>query len=548
MSIVSLLIPFSLFDVEQLEAWQEGIVLGVRSTAEDGSCPDCQTGSSRVHSRYQRTVKDLPVSGIPLTLRLHVRRFFCDNPGCGRKTFTEAVPDLALPFARKTVRLTGLLRQLGFASGAEEGARVATVLKMACSADTLLRLIRRTALAPHATPTHLGVDDWAFRRNVAYGTILVDLQDHQVVDLLPDRAATTLETWLKAHPGVRLISRDRAGEYATGARKGAPDAVQVADRFHIQKNLGEAVERIFHRYQEPLHQIAMARSASSSSPVSAPIRRPERKARRERTRGKRMQRYEAVRELYLQGASLSEIARRFHMGRMTVQKFAYAQTYPETAPYRAQASMLHPYEDYLRQRWQQGCRNASQLHREIVAMGYVGKRKQVARLVAHLRQLLKEGVEDFTAQPQGLTPRQAVSLLMRPKEKVTEEEQRILTQIRQMHAEIDVVMTLVESFLQMLRTLQGQQLEAWIQEAQQSHIRELHNFVEKLRQDQSAVQAGLTLPWSNGVVEGHVNRLKCLKRTMYGRAQFDLLRLRVLYRAPSPPQPDSTRSLHAKCG
>ena len=108
--------------------------------------------------------------------------------------------------------------------GAEQGARSATVLKMACSADTMLRLIRRTTLAPHVTPTHLGVDDWAFRRNVSYGTILVDLQDHQVVDLLPDRSASSLESWLKAHPGVQLIGRDRSGEYALGARLGAPDA------------------------------------------------------------------------------------------------------------------------------------------------------------------------------------------------------------------------------------------------------------------------------------------------------------------------------------
>jgi transposase len=181
-------------------------------------------------------------------------------------------------------------------------------------------------------------------------------------------------------------------------------------------------------------------------------------------------------------------------------------------------------------------------------MGYPGQRKQVARLVAHLRQLLKEGVEDFTTQPQGLTPRQAVALLMRRKEKVTEEEQRVLAQLRQMHSEMAIVMELVESFLQMLRTLQGQRLEIWMHETEQSHIPELCNFVKKLRQDQAAVQAGLTLPWSNGVVEGHVNRLKCLKRAMYGRAQFDLLRLRVLYRAPSPPQSNPAHSLHAKCG
>ena len=384
MSIISLLIPFSCFEVEQLEASQEGIVLGVKSTAVDGNCPNCQASSSRIHSRYQRTVKDLPVSAIPLTLRVQVRRFFCDNPGCPRKTFAEAVPELALPFARKTVRLTKQLTHLGFAMGAEQGARSAPELKMTCSADTLLRLIRSTILAPHATPTHLGVDDWAFRRNVSYGTILVDLQDHHVVDLLPDRSAASLESWLTSHPGVELISRDRSGDYATGASKGAPEALQVADRFHVQKNLSEAVERIFHRPRHLLPQIVVARPASSLASVSVPIARPEREASRQQTRSRRMQQYEAVRALYLQGISLSEIARRFHMGRMTVQKFASADTYPETAAYRVKAGLLHPYEAYIRERWQQGCRNGARLYREVVAMGYAGKRQQVARLVDHL--------------------------------------------------------------------------------------------------------------------------------------------------------------------
>ena len=227
-------------------------------------------------------------------------------------------------YARKTLRLIDTLTQLGFALGGEAGAHIATVLKMACSADTFLRLIRKTALAIHPTPTHLGVDDWAFHRNVSYGTILVDLQDHQVVDLLPDRSAHSLESWLKAHPGVQLISRDRAGDYALGARLGAPDAVQVADRFHMQKNLGEAVERIFHRHREGPPTDQGRQSSSSSRVIVDPLLRPERLGQREQARSRRLQRYEAVRALYLQGMGLSEIARRLQMGRMTVQKFAYA--------------------------------------------------------------------------------------------------------------------------------------------------------------------------------------------------------------------------------
>ena len=176
-------------------------------------------------------------------------------------------------------------------------------------------------------------------------------------------------------------------------------------------------------------------------------------------------------------------------------------------------------------------------------MGYPGKRKQVARLVAYLRKQAKAGKTDFSTQSQGLTPRAAVSLLMYRPENRTKEQRQALVQRGEVQ-EIALVMELVERFFTMLRTLQGEQLENWMQTIQQSNIREMQNFVEKLRKDQQAVQAGLTLTWNNGVVEGHVNRLKCLKRMMYGRAHFDLLRQRVLFR-PSPPQ---SPSFHAKCG
>jgi transposase len=309
-------LPFPSVHLEHLTVTEEGITALVSVSAESGSCPDCQSPSSRVHSRYQRTVKDLPASGLAVQLKLQVRRFFCDNPFCSRKTFAQAMPEVTLRYVRKTLRLIEMLRELAFALGGEGGARLASVLKTACSADTFLRLIRRTRLSVHDTPTHLGVDDWAFRCNVSYGTILVDLQDHQVVDLLADRTASSLENWFKSHPGVELISRDRSGDYAAGASRGAPQALQVADRFHLQKNLAEALERIFHRHHQALQQIRVAHSKSSPVPVATTIPRAERAGQREQSRSKRMQRYEAVRQLYLQGISLSEIARRFRMGRM----------------------------------------------------------------------------------------------------------------------------------------------------------------------------------------------------------------------------------------
>lgn len=223
------------------------ITLVVKTTAAQALCPRCQRRSSRLHSRYVRRVADLPWHGVTVRLELHTRRFRCLNSLCTQRIFCERLPRVVAHYARKTVRLNAALELIGFATGGEAGARLARELGLSVSPDTLLRRLRQAAQKETSASCIIGVDDFAFRRGQRYGTLVVDLERRCPIDLLPDREAETLMAWLKAHPGIEIITRDRSKTYARGITEGAPKAIQVADRWHLLKNLREALEKLLKR-------------------------------------------------------------------------------------------------------------------------------------------------------------------------------------------------------------------------------------------------------------------------------------------------------------
>ena len=535
------------------------LILSVSTTQPQAICPSCETTSQRVHSYYQRKPADLPCCGHGVRLDLTTRRFFCGNPDCDKATFTERMPTVIAPYARRTRRLREVQQSVGFEVGGEQGARLLNHLRMEISGDTLLRLIPREAPVNHEAPRVLGVDDWALRKGHVYGTILVDLETHTVVDLLEERSAEVLAAWLESHPGVEIISRDRSGEYGRGASAGAPQAVQVADRFHLLQNLVDALKRIFEHQATDLRAAAQqmlstspALSESTEGCVSPPPASdlPQTKPLCEQsTEHSEMEmntepsptsshqaksqaelRFDEVKTLLRQGLNKRTIARRLNIDRRTVSRYAAFETYPERASSAQSTSKALAYLPYLRKRWHEGCHNAQVLFAEMQADGFDGSYATVWRLV---RRHLAANTRETTAKPsrtiiKPLSSRQAAWLLMRNADELDENEQltqKVLLDVSNVAA---TAYPMVQAFRQMINQRQLTALDPWLAQAEACDILELRRFASSLQRDKEAVRAALTYSWSNGQVEGHIHRLKLIKRQMYGRASFGLLRSRVL--------------------
>lgn len=375
-------LPFSLpgFEIDEVREHNDLIEIFAHSIMTEAICPTCQHGSRRVHSYYQRQPTDLPISDRRVRLVLAVRRFHCQNEQCPKRTFAERWPDLLVAHAQRMQRLDLALEGIAFALGGQAGQRLALKLHMPVSGDTLLRLIRRTTTPAHEAPLVLGVDDWAKQRGRVYGTILVDLERHQAVELLPDRTAETLAQWLRARPGVTTVARDRSGEYARGITLGAPQAQQVADRWHLLVNLREALEKLLDRLRPELTVQPYAKTPEKPGEIQVwrlRYRGQTEMAARDGQRVRLLALHTKIHRLRAAGYSIREIARQMKLSRTTVYRYLSMSALPESNPRRHRASILDPFVAYLSQRWLAGCRNASQLWREIKQQGYPGTRKQV---------------------------------------------------------------------------------------------------------------------------------------------------------------------------
>jgi transposase len=370
------------------------ITLSVHSTQVGPACPLCTTPAHRRHSYYERTLADLPWAAYRVRLRLRVRKWFCRNLHCRRRIFTERLPTVAAPWARCTLRLAQRLVALGLALGGKAGVRLSQRWGLAVGRNTLLRVIHRLPLPVSPTPTVLGVDDWSLRKRHIYGTILVDLEQRQPIALLRDRDADTLAQWLRAHPGVQIIRRDRSKAYEDGARQGAPAAIQVADRFHLLQNLAEVLDQVFNAHIQELNALNDARhqmpvpqpDGTLAAPVPPPLNPKDVVVQAQQRRARRLATYEQVWALHRQGATGDAIARQLRMGKSTVFRYLRAATFPERRGRSDRGrSVLDPYKSSLLSRWNAGCREALALFAELKGQGYPGSYPTVARYTQRLR-------------------------------------------------------------------------------------------------------------------------------------------------------------------
>jgi transposase len=568
--------------IDQVETTPTQLLVTVRSTQRSSACPECGGVSELVHSQYQRQVLDTPCAGRSVLLQLHVRKFFCRVPTCRRKVFVERLPDLVRPWARISNRLLEELKAVGLAASGEVSERLAPRLGMRVKAPTLLRYLRTLPGPADASVRVLGIDDFAMRRGNSYGSLLVNLETHRPLDLLPDRTAEAVLPWLTKHQETDVVSRDRASAFAEAAKKALPHATQIADRFHLCKNLREHLQQFLDRKHTclpvvedtPLKSVGTngeaQRQQASRKPRERAARSGKRKAKgldqsegavhpkqpgapkeldltfddrkKKISRDKRYARYEEIRALHQAGMSQRAIALQLHVSRQLVQRFIASPSFPERAPGSGQRpksqSKLTPYLPYLREQWAKGIHKGEQLFREIVDRGYTGSSSLLRVLLAQWRAELptkrRQGPARkprlaASAGQRRLSSRSASFLMITLAEKQTTVQRQQVEQICQASEELHTAYLLSQEFVTMLHERNAEALDGWLKRAHESQVTEIRSFVKGIRRDYDAVRAACSLPWSNGIVEGHVNRLKFLKRQMFGRANLDLLRVKVLH-------------------
>lgn len=440
--------------------------------------------------------------------------------------------------------MTRQIQDTGVALGGAAAVRLMQKQGYSFSRDTILRSLAGLPLPPVVALKQLGVDDFAFARRQRYGTILVDLEQQRPIALLKDREADTLVQWLEQHPGIEILSRDRSTTYKSAMSQGAPSAIQVADRFHLLQNLTQVLEQALSSHSAVLKEID-SEQRLAEAPNGAVMVLVERaptsvdaQQRAQARRAKRLKTYQKVWQLHQESWSLKAIAANVGISTRTVQRYLLTPSFPERQGRSDKGrSLLNPYKAYLIEQYNQDRRHVKGLFAEIQAQGYTGSYQTVARYVHQLAQAQGVTLQQYpthrTLPPVAdssrpvLTPRRAAFLLLRHTETLRSQEQQLVQRLVQ-HSQLAATIALAQDFAQLVRQRQSKQFDRWLERAEQSQIAPFQRFARSLKEDYDAVKAGVTLETSNGQVEGQINRLKMLKRQMYGRAGLDLLERRFL--------------------
>jgi transposase len=490
--------------IDEVSDLDDLILVRARTPAGLAPCPGCGGLTGQVHGYCERTVADVPADGRPVTVRVRVRRLRCPAGGCPVQTFREQVPGVLDRYQRRTARLTGQAGEVVRRLAGRSGAGLLTSLGVPVSRHTALRLLLRLPLPEITVPRVLGIDDFALRRGRQYATILIDAETGSRVDVLPGRTADVAEAWLRAHPGIEVVCRDGSGAYAEAVRRALPGAVQAGDRWHLWHGLAGAVLK-----EVAAHSCCWA---SAGPPIKDGVQA--------RTTAER---WRQVHDLLDQGTGLLECSRRLNLGLNTIKRYARAAE-PERmirAP-RYRPTLVDPYREHLRRRRAEDpAVTIKQLLAEIRALGYPGSMNLLYRYITQGR------VESDRPH---LSPRRVTRLLLTRPGALASSQKTLLAELTAACPEMTSLATLVGAFAALLRPDPANQarLQDWTTAARACDLPHLHAFATGLDLDHDAAVAAVTLPFHNGRTEGVNTRTKMIKRQMYGRAGFALLRHRIL--------------------
>jgi transposase len=535
--------------LERLEQCEDGLVAVLNSQQPTSNCPKCGKPSQHIHSHYQRCLQDLPISGQAVCWMVQARRFRCATKRCKQRIFCERFVEQVKVYSRNTLRNNKILEQTALLFGAKPSTKLTVQLGFQTSAATLLRRAHQNVI-PSCTGKlkAIGVDDFALKKGRVYGTIIVNHENHRVVDLLPDRSSETLEVWLKQHPEIDVITRDRSLEYNKACTGGAPKAQQVLDKWHVLHNLRKTLQGLLERYTKQIADLAKKFRATINLPLYKRSAKEQEAA--QRALEVRQERLLLIRDLHGQGKTIVQIAHELPASRTFVAKAIASNELPELRRNPHGRSVLNPWLRCLEDKFQAGLRNARQFWRELQSQGFTGSYERVHDWVRfrrdqelHLKSNTQTAsdtnlelanakvVPDIAFQlekTRGFSARQLAFLLLLPLNKLSTDDHKVLTALQTTIPDVIKARELVTNFKTLIDSRDAKQLETWFGQMKASGLPDLVSFAKALEREQKPLKAMITTCYSNGRSEGHVNRLKMIKRQGYGRAGFDLLRKRVL--------------------
>jgi len=512
--------------------------------AKRSKCPKCEKYSNKVHDRYTRTISDLPVFQNKTSIILKTRKFKCQNPQCDRKVFSEQTPYI-LRYSRRTKKVSKILDSLSIELTGKLGSLLSEQLLISVSSSTITRIVHRQQLPAIIQPKVLGVDDFAYRKGISYGTILIDMETSKPIDILPSREGKELKKWLSKYPDVKIVTRDRASSYSSAINEVCPDAEQVADRFHLLMNLSDALDKYFKSVNPKIRKLIKDKSNELLNMSDGQNAGCD-KGKRSRSLSKvqeiveiridqRLDVFNKVKELQAKGIPKRKIARDLGISRNTVHSYFPLESLPPRIS--SKSTNIELFAQHIVARLNDKGYMMKDIIDEIYELGYNGSRTQAYHNINSIKEKFEIHTPDFSQIQKSRIPYikpfssrtlakyigSCLTVIKDP------DERNYLQTLLDNISELQVVRKLVQIFKTMLKRGRGN-INRWIGFIKRSKYKMpgLINFANGLLRDIKAVKNGINMSWSNGAVEGHVNRIKSIKRQMYGRASFDLLRKKVI--------------------